>query len=172
MSNKQKHLEFIQTIITRMGNNLFILKGWAVTLIVALFTFIAKDGNGIYILFSYFVLIIFWILDGYFLSRERCFRKLYNHVRIKKEKDIDFSMNYKKFEKGKNTWFRSIFSKTLTIFYGTLLVVISIVVFFLNSKEISIRIKLNQNKIYNEQNLRQNKHFFIEEVDYGKKSFF
>jgi len=169
MSDKQKHLEFIQAIITRMGSNLFILKGWTVTLIVALFTFIAKDGNGIYILFSYFVLIIFWILDGYFLSRERCFRKLYNHVRVKKEKDINFSMNYKKFEKGKNTWFRSIFSKTLVIFYGVLLFVTSIVAFFSNTKNVFIQVNLKkdkcQNPLFERPSLDVDRQFFFKEIN-------
>lgn len=144
MENKQKHLEFIQAIITRMGSNLFILKGWTITLIVALFTFTAKDTNNIYVLFSYFVLFIFWILDGYFLSRERCFRALYNHVRKKNEDEIDFSMKYKRFEKGKNTWLGSFFSKTLLIFYGTLLFITSIIVFISNSKNFKLNISFQK----------------------------
>ena len=34
---KLKHLEFIQGIITRMANNSFMLKGWAVTLVAGIF---------------------------------------------------------------------------------------------------------------------------------------
>ena len=122
MDKKTEHLKLIQNIITRMGGNLFLLKGWAVTLIVALFAIAAKDVEGIYVLFSFFILIIFWILDGFFLSIERCFKELYNDVRLKKEEEIDFSMKYNNHNKGRNTWTKSIFSKTLLIFYGTLLV--------------------------------------------------
>lgn len=169
MTNKQKHLEFIQAVITRMSSNLFMLKGWTVTLIVALFTFIAKGGNNTYILFSYFVLIIFWILDGYFLSKERCFRKLYNNVRKKSEKEINFSMNYKRFEKGKNTWMRSIFSKTLIIFYGTLLFVTSIVALSLNTKNIFIHINFKKDKcqslFYEKPIFDIDKQFFFKEIN-------
>ena len=34
-----KHLEMIQAIIERMGNNSFIIKGWSFTSIGALFAF-------------------------------------------------------------------------------------------------------------------------------------
>lgn len=130
MDKKIKHLEMIQNIITRMSGNLFLLKGWAITLIVALFAFIAKENNGVYMLFAFCILFIFWILDGFFLSLEKCFRDLYKEVCNKNENEIDFSMNYKKYQKGKNTWFRSIFSKTLFIFYGTLLFVMIITIIF------------------------------------------
>ena len=37
MEKKLKHLEFIQNVILRMNNNSFLIKGWAITLISALF---------------------------------------------------------------------------------------------------------------------------------------
>ena len=40
-----------------------------------------KDANTNYIFVVYLPVIIFWILDGYFLSQERSFRALYNRVR-------------------------------------------------------------------------------------------
>lgn len=91
--NKHKHLEFIQTSINRMSGNLFLQKGWSVTLVAALFALAAKDTNKAYILIAYFPLLIFWILDGYFLSHEHRFRALYEHVRALKEEDIAFSMD-------------------------------------------------------------------------------
>lgn len=42
MENKLKHLDFLQLVITRMNVNSFSLKGWAVTLVSALFAFAAK----------------------------------------------------------------------------------------------------------------------------------
>ena len=36
LEDKYKHLEMIQNIIQRMATNSFMLKGWAVTLIVAI----------------------------------------------------------------------------------------------------------------------------------------
>lgn len=93
MENKRKHLEMMQAIIERMAGNLFFLKGWAITLIAALFALAAKDANPKYIVVAYFPVITFWILDGYFLHQERLFRALYDHVRKLDESAIDFSMN-------------------------------------------------------------------------------
>ena len=42
MENKQKHLEFIQSAVGRMASNLFLLNGWMITLIAALFAFAAN----------------------------------------------------------------------------------------------------------------------------------
>lgn len=64
MENKQKHLEFIQSAVARMSSNLFLLKGWTVTLIAALFALAAKDSNKIYFLISYLPALMFWTLDG------------------------------------------------------------------------------------------------------------
>lgn len=121
--NKQKHLEFIEAIISRMSSNLFMLKGWAITIMVATLTFLSNETNKDYTFFICSIVLVFWILDGFFLSKERCFRGLYNHVRKLKESEIDFNMNCKEFEKEKNTWIRSMFSSTLTIFYGSLLLI-------------------------------------------------
>lgn len=119
--NKHKHLEFIQTSINRMSGNLFLLKGWSVTLVAALFALAAKDTNKAYILIAYFPLLIFWILDGYFLSHERRFRALYEHVRALKEEDIDFSMDTGAFRADpRMTWLSAMGSRTLVIYYAGL----------------------------------------------------
>lgn len=119
MENKRKHLEFIQGIISRMASNLFFLRGWTITLIAALIALFAKGDSPNYIIYFLLVLIlVLWILDGYFLSQERLFRALYNHVRKLDEKEIDFSMNTNEYIKDeKNTWRRAIFSVTLLVFY-------------------------------------------------------
>ena len=93
--NKNKHLEFIQLVITRMNVNSFLLKGWSVTLVAALFAFAAKDTNIQYVLITYVSTPIFWFLDGYYLSQERQYRGLFNEIRLKKEMQIDFDMNAK-----------------------------------------------------------------------------
>ena len=132
MENKQKHLEFIQAVINRMAGNLFFLKGWAITLVAALFALSAKDTNQSYIFIAYFPVIIFWILDGYFLSQERLFRDLYNHVRKLDEKEIDFSMDTSEYKKEKkNSWLYSIFSVTLLFFYISLVVVMLLVLYLI-----------------------------------------
>lgn len=121
MDKKLHHLGFIQTTIDRMASNLFLLKGWTITLIAALFALAAKDSNQAYFLIAYFPAAMFWVLDGYFLSQERRFRSLYDHVRNLDESEIDFSMDTRPFAKVKgNTWVEAFFSKTLLIYYGAL----------------------------------------------------
>ena len=75
--DKLKHLEFIQTAINRMSANSFLLKGWSVTLVAALFALAAKDANPKYVIVAYLPVLIFWFIDGYFLFQERLFRALY-----------------------------------------------------------------------------------------------
>jgi hypothetical protein len=101
MDNKQKHLEFIQAAVGRMASNLFLLKGWAITLIAALFALSAKDSNRAYFLIAYIPATVFWGLDGYFLSQERRFRSLYDSVRKFDETQIDFSMDTSPFKNEK-----------------------------------------------------------------------
>lgn len=132
MEKKLKHLDFLQLIITRMNVNSFFLKGWAVTLVSALFAFAAKDTNIKYVLITYVSTPLFWFLDGYYLSQERQYRSLYNIVKDKKEDEIDFDLNAKSYNKGRNMWFQSIFSPTLYLFYGTLILVTLIVMFIIN----------------------------------------
>ena len=133
MKNKRKHLEFIQGAINRMAGNLFFLRGWTITLITALFVLFVKGTNTNYIFIAYFPIIIFWILDGYFLSQERLFRDLYDYVRKLNEKEIDFSMNVGKYKKDKkNSWICSMFSTTLLSFYLPLVGIILLITYLIN----------------------------------------
>ncbi len=130
MENKRKHLELIQDVIKRMGGNLFFLKGWSVTLTAGLLAIFAKDSNYDFIFIVYYPVLVFWILDGYFLSQERLYRALYNHVRMMKEKDIDFSMQTSEFEKDpNNSWLSAILSKTMVLFYVPILIIILILIY-------------------------------------------
>lgn len=129
MENKLKHLEFIQQAINRMASNLFLLKGWTVTLIAAMFALAAKESRDLYFLLAYFPTVMFWLLDGYFLSQERRFRSLYDHVRRLEESAIDFSMDTQPFKESppRNKWSRALLSPTLLIYYGVLLAAMSLV---------------------------------------------
>lgn len=133
MENKRKHLELIQGVINRMAGNLFFLRGWTITLIAALFALFVKEANHNYIFVVYFPVIIFWILDGYFLSQERLFRALYNHVRRLDENEIDFSMDTNEYKKDeKNSWLSSMFSSTLLFFYMPLVAIMLFITYFIN----------------------------------------
>lgn len=134
MELKLKHLEFIQQAIDRMASNLFLLKGWAVTLIAALFALGAEDSNDMYFLVAYFPSTMFWVLDGYFLSQERRFRALYDHVRRLDEDQIDFSMDTQPFSgERRNSWIGAMFSRTVVIYYGCLIATMLVVMFLIRS---------------------------------------
>lgn len=116
--NKRKHLEFIQGVITRMNTNSFLIKGWTITLVSALFALASKDANTNYVLVTYIIIPAFWVLDGFYISQERQYRDLYKIVATKNEDVIDFSMDATSFCKGNRTCIAGIFSKTLIPFYG------------------------------------------------------
>ena len=92
MEKKISHLNMIQSIITRMGNNSFALKGWAVGIMIAVYAFAGKS-NVKAVIVTLMPLIVFWFIDTYYLMLERKYRCLYDDVRIKDDKEIDFSMN-------------------------------------------------------------------------------
>ena len=129
---KLKHLDFLQLVITRMNVNSFLLKGWSITLIAALFALAAKDAKIEYVLITYISTPIIWLLDGYYLSQERQYRALYNVVKTKAEENVDFDMNAHPYNVGINTWSRSMLSKTIVIFYGSLLALTLLVMYLLN----------------------------------------
>lgn len=131
MDAKLKHLEFIQNVITRMNSNSFLIKGWMITLISALFAFAAKDANINYILISYVVILPFWALDGFYISKERQYRDLYNEVAKKTENDINFSMDTSCSNQINRTWIAGFFSKTLLFFYGVAIIATLIVMFLI-----------------------------------------
>ena len=121
MEKKISHLNMIQSIITRMGNNSFALKGWAVGIMVAVYAF-AGNSNVKAVIVTLMPLIVFWFIDTYYLMLERKFRCLYDDVRIKDEKDIDFSMNPNDVkinldEVKKYGFFSIFFSKSVLPFY-------------------------------------------------------
>jgi hypothetical protein len=122
MEKKLKHLEFIQNIISRMNSNSFLIKGWAITLFSALFTLANINLATDFIFISQISILLFWLLDGYFLSQEKQYRELYIDVSKKSEDQIDFLMDVSNYNNGKNSWRFSIFSKTtwpLYIVMGT-----------------------------------------------------
>ncbi|MFF1353365.1 hypothetical protein [Streptomyces sp. NPDC058297] len=76
-----RHLELIQAVVARMGNNSFLIKGWALTLMGALLAFAAGNASRTVAATGFVPIVAFWLLDGYFLYKERLFRRLYDKVR-------------------------------------------------------------------------------------------
>jgi len=127
------YLGMIQAIIIRMAGSSFMLKGWSVTLVAALFALAAADTNQAYVYLAYFPAFMFWGLDAYFLRQERLFRALYDHVRVLPDAELKFSMDTTPFVGGVGGIGSVAMSPTLLAFHGTMtgvLVVVILVVKF------------------------------------------
>ena len=109
-----------------MASNSFLIKGWSVTLVAALFALAAAGTNELFVYLAYFPAFMFWVLDAYFLRQERLFRELWDHVR-EADAEINFSMDTEPFiGKVDSTW-KVGWSRTLALFHGTIAGVIVIV---------------------------------------------
>lgn len=132
--NKRKHLEFIQLVITRMNVNSFLIKGWNITIVAALFALSAKDADRGFIILSFFPTLIFWCLDIYYLRQERLFRHLYDKIRKINDEQIDYDMSTIEFKKQDNVKVLTVFkSITISFFYLSILIVIVIMILFIKS---------------------------------------
>ncbi len=137
MNNRIKHLEFIQSIIARMNQNSFQIKGWTVTIISALLALYANGKNAIYIFIAVVPTSVFWFLDAYYLQQERKFRGLYNDVADLISEDSrleikDYEMSLQKYQYGKYCYFSSLFSKTIVPLYGSMMIGLIIAYILLN----------------------------------------
>ena len=131
-----KEIDLIQGVINRMAHNSFLLKGWTITIIVAVLA-LTKDTlvtNDItyFSLILLIPLIVFWYLDAFFLHKERCYIKLYDWVieNRSKTKEFQYNLNYKRFEKDVDSILKIMRSDTLLTFYGiTALILLGITVY-------------------------------------------
>ena len=137
MDKKISHLNMIQGIITRMGNNSFALKGWAVGIMIAVYAFAGKS-NVKAVIVTLMPLVVFWFIDTYYLMLERKYRCLYDDVRKKVEDKIDFNMNYNnvkiELKDIKNYgFFNILFSKSVLPFY-LICIATTLVIYFVPFK--------------------------------------
>lgn len=127
MSNKETHLQMIQGVANRLSQNSFLLKGWSVGLLSALFALSATNSEVNFVYLAIVPVSAFWILDAYFLYQERLFRQLFDNVRLLEEAEIDFSMNTTEAQEQVSSLIKVVLSKTLLLFHGTLIVSIVLV---------------------------------------------
>ena len=134
MERKIRYLEFIQNIISRMANNSFMLKGWAITLVSGIFVLIPQNINKLNLGIMYIPIIMFWFLDTYYLQKERSYRSLYDKVRLMKDEDIDFSLKTtdKDFGDKRKKFWKCLFSATEAWFYISLAVICACIITMLS----------------------------------------
>jgi uncharacterized membrane protein YozB (DUF420 family) len=114
---KLKHLDMIQAIVNRLASNSFVFKGWAATVIAGISAFAAKDTSRRIMLVALLATLLFWLSDAYYLSLERRYRVLYQHVADLPNDKINFSMKLLDNHKFK-AWFKALYSEILIVFYG------------------------------------------------------
>lgn len=126
-----KEIDLIQGVINRMANNSFLLKGWTITIIVAVLaltrdTLVTSDVT-YFALILLIPLIVFWYLDAFFLHKERCYIKLYNWVIKNRANSNEFlyDLDYRRFENEVDSIGKIMLSSTLKTFYGIVAVILA-----------------------------------------------
>ena len=120
-----KEIDIVQDIIKRMAFNSFMIKGWAITLVVV--TLLLK-GAEYQVWIAFIPLLVFWFLDAYFLWQERMYRKLYEWIiknRLKTDEYL-LDMNAYRFKDEVQSKLRIMLSITLGWFYGSIAILIII----------------------------------------------
>lgn len=129
-----KEIDIVQDIIKRMASNSFMIKGWTVILVAI--TLLLR-GSKYHVFIAYIPIIVFWYLDAYFLRLERLYRRLYKWIinnRLKTDEYL-LDMNYQRFEDQEQSILGVMFSKTLLLFYGSLVgltIIYTILIFCTN----------------------------------------
>lgn len=124
-----EHLRLIQGVINRMAQVSFILKGWTVTIVAAMFGIAASTFTPWLGLLTLFPLLLFGGLDAYYLRQERLFRCLYEKVRLDPDGKVipAYSMNTSPCESEVGSWWRTVCCPTIGWFYGIMIVVTIII---------------------------------------------
>ncbi|PKQ27863.1 MAG: hypothetical protein CVT63_05770 [Candidatus Anoxymicrobium japonicum] len=122
------HLDLIQGIINRLGRNSFAYKGWAITIISAIFALaVTKNVRPLYFLIALVPALLFWGLDAYYLRQEHLFRALYDEVRKNESSALPdgiFSMKTEPFVESTRSWISLCFSKSVLFLYCPLAVIV------------------------------------------------
>lgn len=132
MSERVSHLGMIQAVITRMASNSFLIKGWSLTLTAAIFALAADQGRASMAAVAFLPVVMFWLLDAYFLRQERLFRKHYDAVRTAEGSASDFSMNTSPYLGKVSGLPRVALSQTLLLFHGSIVLTAVVVTVMLS----------------------------------------
>ncbi len=127
----QAHLAMIQGVVNRLAQSSFLLKGWSVVLVSALLAFAANSSEELVLYIALLPAVVFWGLDGYFLWQERSFRALYDHVRTQDEGSIDYGLDTKSV-RDRGAYRKAVFSRTISLFHGAILVTILVIIFVMS----------------------------------------
>ena len=129
-SDIQAHISIIQGVIQRMAENSRYCKLWCVTLVSAVLFFVARSGSPEYTLITLIPLLLFLILDAYYLALEQGFRGAYEvFIRKLHVCELTFSDLYVVEPNGSipKLFFPCLLSFSIYVFYGPLTLTILLV---------------------------------------------
>ena len=148
MNNNQealyKEIDLIQSCITRMAQNSFMVKGWLISILAVVFALLPEKVNLRFLcLLGFIIIFCFWYLDGFFLKAERLYRWKYEWVITQRLNSTEYVFDLNPYNK--NMWLNKennkeraepsitcvMFSKTLLPLYGPLFALV--VFMFINS---------------------------------------
>ena len=135
----EKHLEFIENVIDRMGRNSFQCKTWCFSVITALMVYLfSQPDNDVLrlrvLLTSLTVIGAFFLLDTYYFHLEKGYRELYSMVAgLKGKGDIvrNYDMNVPDSAKGCLNYLKAMKSPATGMSYGLLSIIIVCAYFLL-----------------------------------------
>ncbi|MDD3715662.1 MAG: hypothetical protein PHT46_01000 [Candidatus Marinimicrobia bacterium] len=129
-----KEIDLIQSCISRMAHNSFLIKGWAISIVAVVLALTEKTTDNYMITAILIIpLICFWFLDAFFLQTEKKYREMYVDVLVKRKNDNDeflYDLNPKRYDEKVKSKFRLMFSKTLGWFYGIPILIVIIILGF------------------------------------------
>ncbi|MEV2217174.1 hypothetical protein AB0H86_38120 [Streptomyces sp. NPDC050997] len=126
-----KHLELLQSVISRLSNNSFLVKGWCITLNSVLVAVADRSAGWRSIPVAVAVAVGFWLLDGYYLRQERLFRALYERVVDRRDDPPPaFTMDAERYG-GPVSWASVLLSRPMLFCYGVLATADTLLVLFL-----------------------------------------
>lgn len=127
---KDTHLGFIQSVVTRMGQNSLQTKSWCITLTVALITFYTardiKPENVRFFIVLWTVDTLFLIIYACYFLLEKRYRCLYDVVAgLESDGGVmvaNYSLKIPDELKERKTWWRAILTRSVLRFYGVLFI--------------------------------------------------
>jgi hypothetical protein len=126
-----EHLKIIQAVIDRMGRNSFAIKAGSLTVVAGLLALTLGINCWKLSAIGTIPVAMLWGLDTFFIRQERIFRRLYDTVRLGLAPEIGsaeyFSMNTQRVQSEVNGLLRTMFSRTLPLFYIPLLLILIII---------------------------------------------
>ena len=126
--NKIAYLQMIQEPICRMSTASALFKGFSATIVSGIAALTYCDINIKVLELSFAPVVLFAILDIYYMQIEKKYRYLYEQVRNNKH-EIDFSMETTKDNKAaKATIWDCIKSPSIWIFYPAMIIILLIVI--------------------------------------------